>query len=193
MLMTAVPILLQVNLPTKQKLILIFVFGMGIFVIVAGILTKIYCLVPGLVSYVYMNWYFREATISMLVTSLPLVWSLVREVFPRIDSWVRSTSNKTPSKYRSTTNAISSHPKSRNDIDLQEFDRLESQNKAGVSVGGRSVRIKDDLMDISDDDKSDRALRNIRQDIDIRVEYEGGRDGISVNSLKDSVRTEEMR
>jgi hypothetical protein len=53
-------------------------------VIVAAILNKVYCLVPSLISYVYMNWYFREATVAILVTNLPLIWSLLRDVFPAL-------------------------------------------------------------------------------------------------------------
>lgn len=87
MLLVAIPLLVSVRLPLKQKLILVLLFGMGIFVIVAAILTKVYCLVPSLISYVYMNWYFREATVAMLVTNLPLVWSLLRDIFPALKSW----------------------------------------------------------------------------------------------------------
>jgi len=46
------PLLLSVRIPLQQKAVLLVVFGMGIFVIVAAIITKIYCLVPSLISYV---------------------------------------------------------------------------------------------------------------------------------------------
>lgn len=59
---------------------LVLVFGMGGFVIVAATLTKVYCLVPKLISYVYMNWYFREASVAVYVTNLPTLWPLVRDV-----------------------------------------------------------------------------------------------------------------
>ena len=59
---------------------LVFVFGMGGFVIVAATLTKVYCLVPNLISYVYMNWYFREASVAVYVTNIPTLWPLVRDV-----------------------------------------------------------------------------------------------------------------
>ncbi len=60
---------------------------MGIFVIVAAIITKIYCLVPSLISYVYLNWYFREASVSVYVTNLPALWTMLRDVFPALRSW----------------------------------------------------------------------------------------------------------
>lgn len=87
MLIIAIPLLLSVRLPLQQKAVLLVVFGMGAFVIVAAILTKIYCLVPGLISYVYLNWYFREASVSLYVTNLPALWTLVRDVFPQLKSW----------------------------------------------------------------------------------------------------------
>lgn len=80
MLIVAVPLLMQVRVPFKQKLTLVSLFGMGIFVIVAAILNKVYCLVPSLISYVYMNWYFRESTVAVLVTSVPFIWPLLREI-----------------------------------------------------------------------------------------------------------------
>lgn len=60
---------------------------MGIFVIVAAIITKVYCLVPSLISYVYLNWYFREASVSVYVTNLPALWTMLRDVFPALRSW----------------------------------------------------------------------------------------------------------
>ena len=56
---------------------------MGSFVIVAAIMRAIYCLVPSLISYVYMNWYFREATVAVYVTTLPGIWVLLRDIFPK--------------------------------------------------------------------------------------------------------------
>jgi len=86
-LLIGIPILASIRLPLQQKAILLMVFGMGFFVIVAAILTKVYCLVPALISYVYMNWYFREASVAMYVTNLPTVWPLLRDVFPYLKTW----------------------------------------------------------------------------------------------------------
>jgi hypothetical protein len=89
MLLIAIPLVMTVRLPARQKAILVILFGLGIFVIVAAILTKIYCLVPELISYAYMQWYFRESTVAMLVTCIPLMWTLFREIFP--SSWTSRT------------------------------------------------------------------------------------------------------
>ena len=90
MLAIAIPLIMSIRIQMKQKIILLFIFGMGAFVIVAALLTKLYCLVPSLISYVYINWYFREASVGLYVTNLPSVWSLIREVFPSLRSSIGS-------------------------------------------------------------------------------------------------------
>ncbi|KAH8432300.1 uncharacterized protein LDX57_009939 [Aspergillus melleus] len=176
MLLIGLPLLLQVRVPLKQKLILVVIFGMGIFVIVAAILNKVYCLVPALISYVYMNWYFREVTVAVLVTNLPLIWSLLRDVFPALKSWTGGSKRGTD-RYRSGpwTSKTSgnrnygppSHLRS-GDFNMQSFNRstVDAQQKAVSDV---STDAADDR-DISDDG-SDRALR-IRQDVTVTVERE---------------------
>ncbi|KAH6665186.1 hypothetical protein B0J14DRAFT_522404 [Halenospora varia] len=81
-----IPMLAAIRLPLQQKVIVLAVFGMGGFIIVAAILTKVYCLVPAIISYVYMNWYFREASVAVYVTNLPAVWPLLREIFPSLQT-----------------------------------------------------------------------------------------------------------
>lgn len=76
--------IVKTRLSIQQKVVLIFLFSLGGFVIVAAICRAIYCLVPSLVSYVYMNWYFREASVAVYVTNLPPIWALLRELSPKI-------------------------------------------------------------------------------------------------------------
>ncbi|EAW07314.1 uncharacterized protein ACLA_020210 [Aspergillus clavatus NRRL 1] len=176
MLAVAIPLMVQVRIPLRQKVILLALFGMGIFVIVAAILNKIYCLVPALISYVYMNWYFREATVAILVTNLPLVWSLLRDVFPTLKSWTGG-SKKGTDRYRSEpwTNSKgsglraygqASHLRSGN-YDMHDYPSPSGTHQKTVS--DVSVHASDDR-DVSDDG-SDRALR-IRQDVTVTVERE---------------------
>ncbi|KAK5102372.1 hypothetical protein LTR70_000157 [Exophiala xenobiotica] len=101
LLAIGLPPVLKARLSIQQKLILAVVFGMGSFVIVAAILRAIYCVVPSLVSYVYMNWYFREASVAIYVTNAPAIWVLLREIFPglqRLGYTTRKTTsgNKLP-------------------------------------------------------------------------------------------------
>ncbi|OJJ45575.1 hypothetical protein ASPZODRAFT_17024 [Penicilliopsis zonata CBS 506.65] len=185
MLMVAIPLLMQVRVPLKQKLILLLLFGMGVFVIVAAVLNKLYCLVPSLISYVYMNWYFREVTVAILVTNLPLIWSLLRDVFPAIKSWSGGSKRGTSSRYHTsapwtskgsaaarryagnstttTTHAGGLH--SQIDIDLPEYNRPSMGNQTGVSKQQQPDEVSDE------DDSSARALR-IHKNVTVTVERE---------------------
>ncbi|KAK5072258.1 hypothetical protein LTR70_010510 [Exophiala xenobiotica] len=101
LLAIGLPPVLKARLSIQQKLILGVVFGMGSFVIIAAILRAIYCVVPSLVSYIYMNWYFREASVAVYVTNAPAIWVLLRDISPglqRLGYSTRTTSgNKIPS------------------------------------------------------------------------------------------------
>ncbi|KAF4212735.1 hypothetical protein CNMCM5878_000754 [Aspergillus fumigatiaffinis] len=176
MLAVAIPLLVQVRVPLKQKVILLVLFGMGIFVIVAAVLNKIYCLVPSLISYVYMNWYFREATVAVLVTNLPLVWSLLRDVFPALKSWTggskRGTDRYRSGPWTSKGSGLRAYgPASQlrsGDYNMQDYTNtstaMHQKTVSDVSVN------QSDERDVSDDG-SDRALR-IRQDVTVTVERE---------------------
>ncbi|KAJ5883502.1 uncharacterized protein N7473_010388 [Penicillium subrubescens] len=178
MLLVAIPMLLQVRVPMKQKLILLLLFGMGIFVIVAAVLNKVYCLVPALISYVYMNWYFREATVAILVTNLPLVWSLLRDVFPALKSWTGG-SKKGTDRYKSgpwtSKNSRPYGPHSQ--LRSGDFDMNDIQHNATVIPQKSNAAVSDvslggsDERDLSSDDGSARALR-IRQDITVTVQHD---------------------
>ncbi|KAJ5204943.1 uncharacterized protein N7498_005822 [Penicillium cinerascens] len=176
MLLVAIPMLVQVRVPMKQKLILVLLFGMGIFVIVAAVLNKVYCLDPALISYVYMNWYFREATVAILVTNLPLVWSLLRDVFPVLKSWTggskrgtdRFKSGAWTSKGGSRPYGPSSQLRS-GEFDMHDFPhRATATPSKDPAVSDISLTPTEER-DVSSDDGSARALR-IRQDITVTVQ-----------------------
>ncbi|KAI9776975.1 MAG: hypothetical protein M1839_009119 [Geoglossum umbratile] len=95
MLLVALPLLFSAQLRGKQKAIICIIFGMGVFVIAAAVLTKIYSLDPKLLSIVYIFWYFREATVAVYVTNLPLLWSLLLDVFPGLKRWIGRSGNTT--------------------------------------------------------------------------------------------------
>jgi hypothetical protein len=93
-MLIGIPPVLSARLSLQQKLILGIIFGMGGFVIIAAILRAIYCTVPSLVSYVYMNWYFREASVAIYVTTLPGIWVFLKEMFP----WIQRMTSRTPTR-----------------------------------------------------------------------------------------------
>ncbi|KAL2379025.1 hypothetical protein RJZ90_005591 [Blastomyces dermatitidis] len=180
MLLVGIPLLMSVRLPLKQKAILLLIFGLGIFVIIAALLTKIYCLVPSLISYVYLNWYFREATVAVLVTNLPLTWSLLRDIFPALKNWSSGGSGPTgrlgaslSAPGRSSRGALQSM-----DYNLQSFTRLTSTVDTGKSaMNGKGHHSPTAIS--SDDDNSVRSL-HIRQDVTITVQSEDARDGSDI-------------
>ncbi|KAI1540428.1 hypothetical protein PtrSN002B_008671 [Pyrenophora tritici-repentis] len=73
-----VPMILSLKLPLKQKIGLGVLFSIGVFVIIAAILTKVYNL-SDVYSTTYMLWYTREASVAVYVANLPGIWPLLRE------------------------------------------------------------------------------------------------------------------
>lgn len=139
MLLIAIPLLLSIRIPIQQKSVLLVIFGMGIFVIIAAILTKIYCLVPSLMSYVYLNWYFREASLSIYVTNLPALWSLVRDLIPRLKSWGFESKKTTGSGRRWPSSTFFTRRRlSSKTFPLQSFSRLGSNCDSPQNLSGAS-------------------------------------------------------
>ncbi|EQB47680.1 hypothetical protein CGLO_13148 [Colletotrichum gloeosporioides Cg-14] len=81
MLMVPLPLIIRMTVSWKQKVVLVFIFSLGICVIVAAFLTKVYNLSDPY-SPRYMLWYIREASVAVYVSNLPLLWPLLREWFP---------------------------------------------------------------------------------------------------------------
>ncbi|OCL02354.1 hypothetical protein AOQ84DRAFT_252716, partial [Glonium stellatum] len=81
MLLVPLPMVINLKLPLKQKIILSIVFSMGIFVIIAAVLTKVYNL-SDVYDTSYMLWYTREASVAVYVANLPMIWPLLREYVP---------------------------------------------------------------------------------------------------------------
>ncbi len=169
----------------QQKAILLFIFGMGFFIIVSAVLTKVYCLVPGLISYVYMNWYFREASVAVYVTNLPTIWPLLREIFPRLQTWgSRSKTTRSASKGWGGTG-------SRARINSKDFG-MKSLNGLKGTRAESQERIKDD----SDSSKSVDPRMEIQKDVSFQVTTENvepvqdtyGRDGWKNSEVTTTVR-----
>ncbi|KAI9847702.1 MAG: hypothetical protein M1837_001950 [Sclerophora amabilis] len=143
MLAIAVPLLMSIRLPTQQKLVLVVIFGMGAFVIVAALCTKIYCLVPHLIDYVYMNWYIREATVALYVTNSPFLWTLIRELFPRLRTW-SSSGSRSNSKIRLSTPREWRGSANRKKINLDDSVELGggTHDEIGLALSDSQERIK---------------------------------------------------
>lgn len=85
MLFIPLPLVFRLSMPWKQKGVLMIIFSMGIFVIVAAILTKVFNL-TNIWDPSYMLWYTREASVAVYVSNLPMIWPLLREYFPMLKS-----------------------------------------------------------------------------------------------------------
>jgi hypothetical protein len=203
-LLVAMPILIAVRLPRRQKIILLLLFGLGMFDIVAAILTKVYCLVPSLISYQYMNWYFREATIAMLVTNLPLTWSLIRDVFPGLKRWVNADDGSyQPQSWPKETSSVRRSRQSR-DLRLQSFhsgdEDLKETNTATLSTSREHIvdshppTINSEAEE--DVEKGRRGTIHVQNDVTLEVEnascvdgaypvwdWNGNRDHVSVTDI----------
>lgn len=83
MLGIPIPLIVRMKLPWRQKIVLVFIFSLGVFVVIAALLTKVFNLTdvysPG-----YMLWYVREASVAVYVSNLPMIWPMLREWFPSL-------------------------------------------------------------------------------------------------------------
>ena len=160
------------------------VFGLGLFVIVAAIMRAIYCTVPALVSYIYMNWYFREASVAVYVTMLPAIWSLMRDLFPGLRSALsagRSGVDGTSQRKQQThAPAGSWRGSSKLQSGLGSVDDFAKLRKPGQNAQITDIELnRHDNDDLSADDCSTTSIHahaaEIRRDVTVTVEY--GQDG----------------
>lgn len=107
----------------QQKLILLAIFGMGAFVVVAAILRKVYGRYPPLMSYEYLNWFYREASVSVYVTNLPPIYSLIRDAFPALARWGYVTKKASATRSNRGSRLVRSGG---NDYPMKPFSRLAS-------------------------------------------------------------------
>lgn len=86
MLFVPLPLVFRTTMPARQKAVLGVIFGMGLFVIAAALLTKVYNL-GNVYDSSYMLWYVREASVAVYVGNAPMVWPLLREWLPVLRGW----------------------------------------------------------------------------------------------------------
>lgn len=97
MLFIPLPLVIRLYLPWRQKAMLVLIFSMGIFVILAAILTKVFNLM-NVWDPSYMLWYTREASVAVYVSNLPLIWPLLREYFPALKALTPGQKSSTPQR-----------------------------------------------------------------------------------------------
>ncbi|EMC96759.1 hypothetical protein BAUCODRAFT_108650 [Baudoinia panamericana UAMH 10762] len=77
MLAIGLPMFLRLNLQWKKKVPVIGLFSLGIFVILAAVLNKVYSFSEPFGA-MWTYWYVRESSTALLVANLPFVWTLWR-------------------------------------------------------------------------------------------------------------------
>lgn len=178
-----IPPVLNARLSLQQKAILGVIFGMGTFVIIAAVLRAIYCLVPSLVSYVYMNWYFREASVAVYVTTLPGIWVFLREIFPMLSKIGTSRKGTKPTSQGNTNNwGNHSMKPTRNtkmdsskdyDMDLDTYPISKSMvtSEQELERGGSHVDGVHGDGSSTSSGRYGRAVNEIRRDVTFTVEH----------------------
>ena len=156
---------------------------MGIFIIIAALLTKLYSLVPSLLTYVYLNWYCREASVCVYVTNLPAIWTLVLDLFPGLRSLGKKTSkNASASEYYKGPSRLGSKVPTGKNYPLQQFDRLGSRGGTQIDHQGESTEY------IVDSTKSPHL--HIKRDVSFTVRSESGAsDGDDIGALEKHAET----
>lgn len=80
MLMVGIPLLLKAKVQLKKKILLVGIFSLGIFVVLAAVLNKYFNFSNPLTT-IYMLWYIRESSVAIYVSNTPMLWPLARKVF----------------------------------------------------------------------------------------------------------------
>ncbi|KAL8675903.1 MAG: hypothetical protein Q9186_007517 [Xanthomendoza sp. 1 TL-2023] len=179
LLIIGMPLLVKARIPLQQKLILLIIFGMGMFVIAAALLCKVYGLYPPLINYSYLNWFFREASVAIYVTNIPVIYSFMREVFPQIAQWGFNTtkgsatrSNGNLRHLRASGNDIGMKPFNRLGSTTDEFDdSLQTQSKDHIT----QYKDPSGYKEYKDPYTSDSALET-QEDVALSVQKESSED-----------------
>ncbi|POR37901.1 Uncharacterized protein TPAR_01901 [Tolypocladium paradoxum] len=136
LLFIPIPIIIKTRLPTKRKIILCCILGLGVFNILAAILNRYYNFsTPN--SYVFLFWYVAEAGIAMMVGNLPLCWPMLRTVLGS------SQHSKTPSYHGETISGAGRKKRRMNPLGTvgttvmgTTWDKLEDREHGGAASEG---------------------------------------------------------
>ncbi|KAF2447430.1 hypothetical protein P171DRAFT_470702 [Karstenula rhodostoma CBS 690.94] len=174
------PVLIGSQLPWKRKLTLCCVFALGIFTILAAILSKYYSLgTPYGAEWIY--WYIREVSTAIIAANLPLTWTLLQRIFGMSNFHSRNKSSDPrsgkmtrQSKYRSTYGNLTSRtkdtgdriPKDPHPIDIspsESQEQINGENDYPLKIWHqREVQITSEEVDANDhsslSDKSEKSI-----------------------------------
>ncbi|KAL1607735.1 hypothetical protein SLS60_002671 [Paraconiothyrium brasiliense] len=174
------PVLIGSQLPWKRKLTLCCVFALGIFTILAAILSKYYSLgTPYGTQWIY--WYIREVSTAIIAANLPLTWTLLQRIFGMSNFYSRNKSSDPrsgratgQSKFRSTYGNLTSRTRDTNDRKPKDPHPIDiSPSESQEQINGeydiplkiwqqQEVRITSEEVDPNDhsslSDKSEKSI-----------------------------------
>jgi hypothetical protein len=141
MLFILLPLITKLTMPLKQKAVLLIIFSLGMFVIVAAILNKIFNL-TNIWSPIYMLWYTRESSVAVYVSNLPMIWPLLREIFPKLRSLTPGQKGSgSGSKFQSMHGGThNSRPRTHTDGDRHHSERITTTVR-GIGMGDSSEEL----------------------------------------------------
>lgn len=76
-LLVIIPTLWKMNMSNREKVPILIIFGMGFFMIICAIVSKIFTF-RDIYDTSYQFWYLREASVGIYVSNLPHTWSFLR-------------------------------------------------------------------------------------------------------------------
>ncbi|KAF2450445.1 hypothetical protein P171DRAFT_348630 [Karstenula rhodostoma CBS 690.94] len=80
LLCISLQMLIRSSLPLKRKLVLCFIFSLGLFTIAAAILSLNYS-IRSSYQRTWLSWYLREVSMTIIVANIPFTWTIFRELF----------------------------------------------------------------------------------------------------------------
>jgi hypothetical protein len=166
MLLIPLPLVLSAMVPIKQKVILLIIFSMGIFVIVAATITKVEYFIS-IYDDSFMFWYTREASVAVYVANLPCIWPLLREGLPVLRSWTPGWMSSAM-RYRTgrgtNTHTTRGGVATRTNVTRRS---LEEFRKIGDSSGVGKSGVTSTVRDIDDYERRVGVKHNSDKDSDI--------------------------
>ncbi|KAF2831326.1 hypothetical protein CC86DRAFT_390949 [Ophiobolus disseminans] len=150
------PLLFRVRLPKKNKVILVSVFLIGAFTIVAAVLNKYYSFTNPFGTQ-WTIWYLRESYTAILCANLPLIYPLIQKVF-RLQNW-------NPTSYTADANRLHRGPTAQSAQPIYAGSRPQPAHR---SVRGTMRRTESqEIMGYSADEEGEHGPHFITSAIDM--------------------------
>lgn len=128
MLAVGLPMFLRLTIPVSKKIPLVGIFSLGVFVVIAAILNKVYSFSQPFGSD-WIYWYVRESSTALIVANLPFVWLLYRKIFG-----IHSVNGTRADRYGSDPYSMSFGPQSQR----RRSSRMPSDLPPGRKTSGDS-------------------------------------------------------